>query len=126
MTGYLVDTHSLLWWALDPSQLSEPARIALASGHNNIFVSHASAWELAIKESRGRLSLPEPSDRLLVRSRFAPLPIMLGHIAQIKDLPHIHGDPFDRMLVAQARVERLVLITRDQEIQKYDVPTLAA
>jgi PIN domain nuclease of toxin-antitoxin system len=126
VSGYLVDTHPLLWWAIDPHQLTEAARLILASGHKSVFVSHASAWEIAIKESRGKLSLPESYETLFARSRFTQLPMTLAHISQIKSLPHIHGDPFDRMLIAQAKVERLVLITRDTEMQKYDVPTLAA
>lgn len=124
MTQYLLDTHVLLWWADNPAQLSEEARLALASGHNQLFVSHASVWEIAIKESLGKLTLPDTIESLIIRSRFTPLPISYAHIEGIKRLPHLHGDPFDRMLIAQAQAERLILITRDKNIQRYDVPIL--
>ena len=126
MNRFLVDSHPLIWWATEPLNLSEEARIALAGGRNQVFASHASAWELAIKESRGRLILPEPSETLFVKSRFYPLPITLAHLSELKTLPFHHKDPFDRLLIAQARVEKLTLVTRDAEIMKYDVPMIAA
>lgn len=126
MSRFLVDSHPLIWWATDPSILSDEARITLAGGRNQVFASHASAWELAIKESRGKLVLPAPSESLLANARFHPLPITLAHIAEVKALPFLHKDPFDRLLVAQARVEKLTLITRDAHLALYDVPVLAA
>ena len=98
----------------------------MASGHNPLFFSHASLWELSIKISRGKIKLPETTDVMMHKARCTPLPISVDHIDQIKLLPHHHADPFDRMLVAQAMSNHLTLITRDREILKYDVPTIAA
>lgn len=81
--------------------------------------------ELAIKESRGRLVLPCQLETLIAQSRFTELPIRLSHLEEII-LPNIHKAPFDRLLIAQARVEKLTLVTRDAEILKYDVPAIAA
>lgn len=98
----------------------------MSSGHSELFFSYASLWEINIKIARGKLTLPESTDVMLQKSRCQSLPIALEHIAIIKDLPHHHRDPFDRMLVAQALCNRLTLITRDREIRNYDVLTLAA
>jgi len=126
VTGFLIDTHVMLWWATGEEKLSSKARLALGAGRNELFFSYASIWELNIKISRGRLELPESPDILLRRARCKPLPIGLEHLEAIKELPHLHRDPFDRMLIAQARVDHLTLITRDIEIQAYDVATMAA
>ena len=126
MSGYLVDTHVLLCWAASPKKLAPDARLVMASGSNELFFSYASLWEINIKIARGKLTLPESTDVMLQKSRCKPLPIAREHIALIKDLPHHHRDPFDRMLVAQAQCDGLTLITRDQEIPQYGVPTIAA
>ena len=98
MTRYLVDTHVLLWWAAEPEQLATEARIALASGHNQLLLSHVSLWELAIKISKGKLVLPGSLDELQTKARSTALPILPRHIARLIELPHHHSDPFDRML----------------------------
>lgn len=126
MTGYLLDTHVLLWWADNPHQLSDDARLAIASGRNTLFVSHASLWELQIKISMGKLSLPSSPEELVKRSRCHLLPIAVSHINAIASLPHHHADPFDRMLLAQAKVETLTIITRDKAMKDYAVNVLAA
>jgi len=126
MSGLLIDTHVLLWWAESPEQLSPAGSLAIASGRNQLYFSHASIWELNIKISLGRITVPEDTDSLMLRSRCNPLPIQLKHLEAIKDLPHLHGDPFDRLLIAQAREESLTLVTRDRQISKYDVPILVA
>lgn len=126
MTRFLIDTHVLLWWASDPHVLTDEARIVIAGGRNQLLFSHASFWEIAIKISNGKLRLPEPTTELIQRARCRALPITAEHIDSIVHLPHLHRDPFDRMLIAQAKVEDLVLVTRDEDILKYDIPTLAA
>ncbi|MCA9214605.1 MAG: type II toxin-antitoxin system VapC family toxin [Planctomycetales bacterium] len=126
MTAYLVDTHVLLDWASSPDGLSPESRLVMATGRNELFFSYASLWELNIKISLGKLSLPESTDVMLQKARCKSLPILVEHIATIKDLPHHHRDPFDRMLISQAINNRMTLITRDREIRKYDVPTIAA
>jgi PIN domain nuclease of toxin-antitoxin system len=126
VTRFLLDTHVLLWWADAPGRLSKMARHVIASGRNQLYVSHASLWEIAIKESTGKLVLPQATDVLMKRARCHELPIGSQHITAIKELPHLHGDPFDRMLIAQAQRECLTLITHDRDILAYDVDLLAA
>ncbi len=121
----LLDTHAFLWWNLDAPQLSPAARAFIADGSNEIFVSAATAWEIAIKYRKGRLELPEPPEQYIVerlmRHRFTPLPIQMQHATAVARLPDHHSDPFDRLLVAQSLVEDLPLISADPSIQQYAV-----
>jgi len=112
----LLDTHVFLWWCADDSRLSEQARTAIADPENEVSLSAASVWEMAIKESLGRLTLPEPVSRVTVRLGFRALPITFEHAEAAGRLPSVHRDPFDRMLVAQAWVEGLTLVTHDPAI----------
>jgi len=122
----LLDTHPLLWWVTDSPDLSIEARHAIADRRNSVHVSVASIWEIAIKAGKGKLDLFDEFDRTLDQEPFARLDILTPHARAVRLLPHIHRDPFDRMLVAQARVEGLTLITRDPLVTRYDVPLLAA
>ncbi len=124
--GYLLDTHVVLWWLSDPTLLSDDARRVIEEGPNAIHVSSAAAWEMAIKKRLGRLDFPGNLEEVLRASRIRVLPIELRHALAVGDLPVHHQDPFDRMQVAQARLEDLVLITRDEAIGQYDVRVLAA
>ena len=126
MTPYLLDTQALLWWAFDPKQLSDDARIAIADGRSYVFVSAATAWEISIKRRLGKLHAPGCVRQLLKDNRFLQLPVSFEHAEATEHLPLHHKDPFDRLLVAQAKADRLTLITRDRDIQKYDVPMIAA
>lgn len=121
----LLDTHTFLWWNMDAPQLSERARGFIGDGHNEIYFSAASAWEIAIKFAKGQLELPEPPDAYvasrLALHRFIPLPVQLSHALQVYKLPDIHQDPFDRLLVAQSQLEGLPLLSLDAEINQYDV-----
>lgn len=122
---YLLDTHTFLWWNMEDAQLSALAREILMDGSNEIFLSAASAWEIAIKAARGRLILPEDPTRY-VSSRlslhgFQALPIQIHHAVQVYKLPMHHADPFDRLLIAQSQSESIPLISIDEEIRKYDV-----
>jgi PIN domain nuclease of toxin-antitoxin system len=126
VTRYLLDSHALIWWAEDPSLLSVEARYALAEGRHLVFVSVATIWEIGIKQASGKLKPPEDVRMLLSANRFDVLPISAAHAHHAPALPMHHNDPFDRMLVAQAVVEGLTLITRDKDIAKYEVSLLAA
>lgn len=119
----LLDTHILLWWRQDSRRLNRKLRTAIAAA-GTVYVSAASAWEAAIKTAIGRLRLDEPFANHVAAAGFEPLPITFEHAAEAGGLPRHHADPFDRMLVAQARVERLTLVTHDDVFEAYDVDTL--
>lgn len=107
----------------EPSRLAETARAAIASADNQVFVSSASAWEIAIKRALGRLAfLLERWDAIMAHMGFEGLPILPAHAIAAGALPRHHADPFDRMLIAQAWVEGLVLVSNDARIARYDVP----
>ena len=122
----LLDTHAFLWWATDDPQLRTEARAAIASPDSFVAISAAVAWELEIKRARNKLEAPPDLHEQLARHRFDELPITIEHALRAAALPHHHGDPFDRMLVAQAQLEGLTIVTRDRKISSYDVPTLMA
>ncbi|UYV12388.1 MAG: type II toxin-antitoxin system VapC family toxin [Phycisphaera sp.] len=126
MTGFLLDTHALLWWLSDPEKLSGEARTALTDGQNSVYVSSAAGWEMAIKKRLGRLDYPANLAEVLDKDHIAVLPITLPHALAVSDLPMHHQDPFDRMMLAQAMIEGLVLVTRDDDIRKYDIKVLVA
>jgi len=121
----LLDTHTFLWWIAGET-LSGEATEAIAEETSEVLVSVASAWEIAIKRASGRLHAPVDLDAHLRRNAFSALSIAMDHARAAGALPPLHRDPFDRMLVAQARLEGLVLVTRDPQIGRYDVPVLAA
>ena len=120
----LLDSHVLLWWDKDMSQLSGAQRAAIGDSDNEVFVSAVTAWELGIKSKSGKLSLVEPVSGLVRRFGFAELPVTLEHAEAVSSLAVLHKDPFDRMLMAQARVEGMVLVTVDRQIREYGVATL--
>jgi PIN domain nuclease of toxin-antitoxin system len=124
----LLDTHAFLWWIAGDARLSRRATQAIADGGNDIFVSAASLWEIAIKGRLGRLGLPgDPGAFIggqIVENDFRGLPIDAAHALQIWRLPDHHQDPFDRMLVAQAQVEGLKLVSRDPLVAQYDVEVI--
>ena len=124
----LIDTHVLLWWVLDLPRLSTEGRLIVEDGANELLFSTASAYELTIKAQSGRLTLPEPPERYipsrLAATGVSPLPIELSHATRAGSLPPIHRDPFDRMLVAQAQIEGLPILTADPAISRYDVETI--
>jgi PIN domain nuclease of toxin-antitoxin system len=124
----LLDTHALLWALLKESALTATARAAIVDAANEITVSAASAWEIAIKHRIGKL--PEAKDAAInlaahvSAANFTVLPISLDHALAAGALPGIHKDPFDRMLIAQARIERLTVITADPVFRDYDAAVL--
>ena len=121
----LLGTHTFLWWNLDSPELSTAVRDYIADGDNEIFLSAASAWEIAIKFSKGRLKLPEDPDQYvgnrLAHYQFHALPVQISHALYVSKLPAIHQDPFDRLLIAQSLLEDLPILTSDLEIKKYEV-----
>jgi PIN domain nuclease of toxin-antitoxin system len=124
----ILDTHVFLWWNTDDPKLSTSIREIIADGRNTLYLSAASAWEIAIKAERGRLTLPAPpqeyvTDRLALHSIQA-LPITLRHALQVYALPVHHRDPFDRLLVAQGQIEDLPILTADRTFARYDIRTI--
>lgn len=121
----LLDTHALLWWLAD-RELSKAVREAIADPANDVAVSAASAWEISIKRAIGKLSAPDDLAEQIEAGGFERLPIRIDHAVLAGALPRHHDDPFDRMLLAQAKIESLTIVTRDKRFADYDVPLLAA
>lgn len=117
----LLDTHVLLWWAVGDRRLSTEARRSLQE--DEVFVSTASLWEVEIKRALGRLEVDiNELTTVLVRTEgFTMLDVRPSHVLSLSELPLLHKDPFDRMLVAQAKRERLALVTRDKQLRDYQV-----
>lgn len=124
----LLDTHVFIWWILDDPRLAQRLRRAIADPDNHLYLSSASAWEMVIKASLGKLALPDPPETFiraqLLSNAVEALPVTIDHTIRLASLPYIHRDPFDRMLVAQANCETLTLATDDPAIRHYDVNTL--
>ncbi|MFZ1426150.1 MAG: type II toxin-antitoxin system VapC family toxin [Geminicoccaceae bacterium] len=124
----LLDTHALIWWLFDDPKLSTPARRAISDVDNEMLVSSASAWEIATKHRRGKL--PEAGDLVqrfehyIAAARFAELPITAAHALAAGRLPGPHKDPFDRVLIAQARLEKLTVVTIDPVFADYGAEVL--
>ncbi len=126
----LVDTHCWLWWFANDARLGAEARALLEDGENTVFFSAASSWEIAIKSGLGKLELPEAPERYvpkrLAEQGMLGLAVEHAHALSVASLPQHHNDPFDRLLVAQARVEGLSILTVDPNIAAYDVTALWA
>ena len=120
----LLDTHVLLWSLTEPRRLSPRTRDALQDAGNEVFVSSVSGWEIAVKRALGKLKAPVNLEAAVRKQEFIPLNLTFHHAEQAGALPQHHGDPFDRMLVAQAQAEGLILVTRDAHIQLYGIPTM--
>lgn len=122
--GYLLDTHIFIWWMDKNSRrLGNLAKI-LSDPKNTIFLSVVSVWEMIVKQSKGSLKLPKDIKSGIKASGFTILPISDSHVFELENLPLHHQDPFDRMLIAQAAIENLTLITLDKKIDKYGADTL--
>lgn len=122
----LLDTHVLIWWLADPSRLSLRAQEAIGDGGNIVFVSAVSVWEMAIKAALGKLRRPDDLDAQMKRERFQELPLRHAHAHAVAQLRMLHRDPFDRMLIAQARAESLTLVTDDATVLGYGGQMLRA
>ena len=122
----LLDTHVFLWWELSSDRLGKDAANAIADPGNRVFVSAASVWEIVIKRQTGRLDYSGSPVEAIARNGFHPLPILPIHAERTAELPPLHRDPFDRMLVAQAQVAALTLVTADPYVAAYPVAQLWA
>lgn len=124
----LVDTHVFLWWNEASSKLSRTAHRLLADRANDLYLSVVSAWEIVLKVQTGKLELPTPAPNYiparLNHYGIAALGVTLEHVLASSALPWYHRDPFDRMLVAQAQVEELTIVTHDSQVRKYAVETV--
>ncbi len=122
----LLDTHALLWWLDDHPRLSSKARVAIADGQNVVFISAAVIWEIRIKQALGKLDVSEDFRMILDAQPFLTLDITANHAHAVEKLPSHHRDPFDRMLIAQATVERFTLVSNDTRFIPYRVPLIEA
>lgn len=120
-----MDTHTFLWWIIDNPQISSRVRDIMSNSLNELFLSAASCWEIAIKAKIGRIKLPG-RPQIFVSQQMAlntiqGLPIQISHALHVFNLPHHHKDPFDRIIIAQAQLEKLPILTSDAMISKYKV-----
>lgn len=123
---YLLDTHIFIWWLEDNRLLSSNIKQVINNPQNLILLSVASIWEMIIKKAAGKLRHPPNLREAIENSGFSVLQVELNHVLELNNLPLLHKDPFDRILIAQAMAERLTLITADSKIAKYSVQTLEA
>jgi PIN domain nuclease of toxin-antitoxin system len=125
---YLLDTHVIIWWLLDDPQLSKKAKNTISKTTNPIIISSVSAWEISIKHQLGKLPelshIFEKFSSYIQNEHFEILPITLEHALLAGKLPDHHKDPFDRMLLAQAKIEHLTIVSTDTIFAKYKAPTL--
>jgi len=124
MKRYLIDTHILLWWLNGSKELNDSIKYILEKPENQIYLSVAILWEISIKHSLGKLPLQTTLSEMISASGFELLSITERHVLELEKLPLLHHDPFDRMLVAQAKSENLTVITVDKKIRDYDVEIL--
>ena len=124
----LLDTHTLLWWHDSPKELSSQALDAIQNEENIVFISVVNAWEMQIKSQLNRLILPRGLEEIfsieVSDNAFSLLKVELAHVYALTALPLHHNDPFDRLLISQARAEELTIVSSDGEFGKYDVPLL--
>jgi PIN domain nuclease of toxin-antitoxin system len=123
--GLLLDTHILLWWLGNDPKLPAWAREAIADPETPCFVSAATLWEIGVKRHLGKLDAPDVTTALVTDEGFLALPISLEHAERAASLPPIHRDPFDRMLIAQAALESLRLVTLDNRFADYGAELLS-
>lgn len=124
--SFLIDTQIFIWWMEKSKKLPQDLFDLLNNPQNQIFLSVASVWEIVIKKAKKRLKTPKNIEAGVIRSGFLVLPIGLKHVLGVEKLPLFHKDPFDRILISQAKTERLTFITTDEKIWKYDLSLLKA
>jgi len=122
----LLDTHVFLWWLNDDPALGEHARGEISNGRNHVYVSAATVWEMSIKRALGKLQAPGDIEAVVEAERFIKLNISLRHGEQAGALPPFHRDPFDRMLIAQAQSDNLILVTADDQFEQYGASLMKA
>jgi len=128
MMRLLLDTHLWLWWHMDPGRIPAETKAAIASVDSEVYLSAVSSWEMAIKIAAGKLQVPRPLEEMvpesLLADDFRNLPLQPHHCFELSRLPMHHRDPFDRMLIAQARAEHLTVVTADKQFRRYDASVL--
>lgn len=126
--NYLLDTHVFLWGSYDEAKLSGRVLKIIDNTNNNLFLSSGSVWEIVIKTKLGKLVVPKDLNSFIAEQinfwRIKPLPIQISHAVEINNLPAHHKDPFDRILISQANIEKLTIITNDSQIKRYSVKTV--
>jgi PIN domain nuclease of toxin-antitoxin system len=123
---YLLDTHVLVWWLTDHEKLSKKVCDLIADHNNQIFISSVTLWEMALKKDLGKLSINVDLLPLLQTHKFQFLALNAVEALGVIELPTIHSDPFDRVLIMQAKLNNLVLITKDAKILEYPIVTMQA
>lgn len=121
MSQYLLDTHILLWWLSGDKKLGKKKADLIAKSTNQILVSTVSIWEIVIKKSLGKLKVPSNLKEVIYENEFEILSITADHVLYLENLPAIHNDPFDRLLISQSICENMTLVSADKIIPKYDV-----
>ncbi len=116
---YLLDTHVFIWWMEKNKRLPDKLMNLINDPQNEVYLSVVNVWEIVIKNAKGKLKSPKDIKGGIQKSSFVLLPIDINHVLEVEKLPDIHKDPFDRILIAQAKVENLTLITSDEKIWKY-------
>jgi PIN domain nuclease of toxin-antitoxin system len=122
----LLDTDTLIWTLSEPKRLSSYAAEKIEDKANDVLVSVVGIWEIGVKRAKGKLDMPGNLVAMIAEKEFDPLPLALSHAVAVEALPHQHHDPFDRMLIAQAQVEGLTLVTSDREMRHYPISVLPA
>ena len=122
----LLDTHVLIWWLEDPSKLATDAAQAILAAQSHVWISVATLWEMEIKRATGRLNTPDDVLEALEDEDFSVLAVTAAHALGLRKLRPIHGDPFDRMLLSQAMIEGMTIVTRDEQVCRYGVPFIRA
>lgn len=122
----ILDTHVLLWWFEAPESLSIPCLEAMTNPDNSVYISSVVALEITIKTATRKLKGLDDLEGLMRANHFLPLPVTIAHALAVGDLPVLHRDPFDRLLIAQALSEGFVLVSRDPIVARYPVPLLVA
>ena len=124
----LLDTHALIWWITDDERLSSHARSIISNGDNELLLSSASGWEIVAKARLGRIHLPGKPEAFIAEqlslNSIQSLPIYMSHALHVYNLPFHHRDPFDRMIIAQAQLEDLPILTMDPQIEKYEIKVI--
>jgi len=125
---FLLDTHTFLWWITDKPNLSDCVRDIIVDGNNEMFLSAASGWEIVIKSRIGRIQLTENPDTFLLNqlslNAIQSMPITMRHALYVNNLPDIHKDPFDRIIIAQSILEDMPILTKDHYMAKYNVKVI--
>jgi len=122
--NYLLDTHILLWWLSDSPELNDKIKSIINDPKNFIYISVGSIWEISIKKSIGKLEINEDYVKILQEENITVIDITLEHVNKLNELPEIHKDPFDRILICQSIVENITFVTNDPQIKKYPIKIL--